>query len=216
MDGAPPVDVDASVLDGYDTEWRILSEQPCNVLVEGTVADTDVVLRLLRPHIREPIVRHGPPAALDLPVGETRALVLTHAAALSRNDQRRLLAWMDGQGSRAQIITTASRPLFALVVAGRFDAALYYRLNIVLLRVGAHRAPRLASRACPGASVSTYRPCRRPPPPAGALRESERSRLRSSGGARQSTRRSAGLTGRPSPDRSRPPARGSRSVRFAR
>ena len=30
-----------------------------------------------------------------------------------------------------------ARPLFALVAAGVFDATLYYRLNVVLLRVEA-------------------------------------------------------------------------------
>lgn len=143
MNGAPSVDMDASLLDGFHTECRLLTVQPCNVLLEGSVADTDVVMRLLEPYMREPIVRHGPPAALDLPSDETRALVLRDATALSGNDQRRLLAWMDGNGSRAQIITTASRPLFPLVAAGLFDDALYYRLNVILLRVSAPFRPRL-------------------------------------------------------------------------
>jgi len=34
-----------------------------------------------------------------------------------------------------EIITTASCALFPLVEAGVFDAALYYRLNVLLLRV---------------------------------------------------------------------------------
>ncbi|SRR5689334_18423079 len=142
MNSAPRADVDASLMDGYHIEWRILREQANNVLLEGTVADTDAVLRLLQPHMCEPVAHHGPPATLDLPSGEIRALVLRDAGALSRNDQRRLLAWMDGKGSRTRVITTASRPLFPLVAAGLFDDALYYRLNVLLLRVSASLAVR--------------------------------------------------------------------------
>lgn len=126
---------DALVLEGYHTEWRLVSEHRSNVLLEGTVAATDAVLRLLRPHIGEPIV-WKPPATLDLASDETRVLILMDAAALTSDDQRSLLAWMDDAGSRRRVITTALRPLFTLVTAGLFDAALYYRLNVLLLRLG--------------------------------------------------------------------------------
>jgi hypothetical protein len=125
----------ASLLNGYRTEWRSLSQRPCNVLIEGTVGATDALLRLLQPHIREPIAWHRPGTPLDLPSAETRALILRDAVALSRDEQRRLLAWMGDTGSRTQIISTTARPLFALVGGGLFDAALYYRLNVMLLRV---------------------------------------------------------------------------------
>jgi sigma-54-interacting transcriptional regulator len=133
MSAAPAADV--STLDESHTEWRILIERPCNVLIDGTVSATDAVLRRLQAHIAAPIVRHRPPAALELPNRETRTLILTDAAALSKDEQRRLLAWMRDTGSRTQIITTASCPLFALVEDGRFEAPLYYRLNVLLLRV---------------------------------------------------------------------------------
>lgn len=133
MNTAPATDV--RILEGHHLEWQLLRERPCNVLLEGTVTATDAVLHLLRPHIREPIVRHPPLATLDLATVETGALILRDAAALSEADQRRLLAWMSDAGSRAQVITTASCPLFPLVETGGFDAALYYRLNVLLLRV---------------------------------------------------------------------------------
>src|SRR4030095_432743 len=97
---------DASVLEGHHTEWQLLRERPCNVLLEGAVTATDAVLRLLLTHPPEPIVGHRPPATLNLPTGETGALILRDAAALSEDEQRRLLAWMGDAGSRAQIITT--------------------------------------------------------------------------------------------------------------
>ena len=64
------------------------------------------------------------------------AFVLRDVAALSASDQARLLEWSDGSRSSAQIVSTTEGPLFALVVRGLFDATLYYRLNIMLLRVG--------------------------------------------------------------------------------
>jgi len=135
---------EALLLERYHPEWRQLSEQPCNVLIEGTVTATEAALQLLQPHIHEPIAWHRPPGLFELPRTETRALILRDAAGLSRHEQRRLLAWMGDAGSRAQIITTASCPLFALVEAGRFDAALYYRLNVLLLRVKPPDSARIA------------------------------------------------------------------------
>jgi len=135
---------DALLLDGAHTEWRLLSEQSCNVLIEGTEDATDAVLRQLQPHIREPIASHQPPATLDLPSGEIRALILKNAAALSSYQQRHLLAWMQETGSRTRIISTSPRSLFTLVESGCFDAALYYRLNVLLLRVTPPVSARIA------------------------------------------------------------------------
>jgi len=125
---------DGGLLEGHHTEWRFLTERPCNVLLEGTVAATDAVLHLLQPSIREPIIWHRPPATLHLPSGEARTLILREAAALHRDEQRRLLSWLN-DADCPQIVTTSSCPLFVLVEAGVFDAALYYRLNGVLLRL---------------------------------------------------------------------------------
>ena len=75
-------------------------------------------------------------ARLEFPSSETRSLILRDAAALNRDAQRRLLAWIGDAGLGTQIISTTERPLFPLVAKGLFDATLYYRLNVVLLRVG--------------------------------------------------------------------------------
>jgi hypothetical protein len=128
---------DISLPDSYETEWRIVGEHSCNVLLEGTVTATNAVMRLLQPQLGEPIRWHRPHEPLDLSKGQTRTLILRDAAALSEDDQRRLLAWSRDTGSGIRIISMTTRPLFALVAAGVFDAALYYRLNVVLLRVEA-------------------------------------------------------------------------------
>jgi len=85
---------------------------------------------------REAVVWHKPYAALKLPDRTTNTFILRSAASLSASDQQRLLDWLGGTGRRTQIISTAESPLFTLVEGGLFDATLYYRLNVMLLRVG--------------------------------------------------------------------------------
>ena len=126
---------DGSLLNSYQREWRIVGEHSCNVLLEGDVTTTDALLRLMHPHLREPIRWHRPPVRLDLPKGQTGTLIVRGAGALSVDEQRRLLMWSRGTGLTTRLISTTPRPLFALVEAGVFDATLYYRLNIMLLRV---------------------------------------------------------------------------------
>jgi len=113
-----------------------LREHRCNVLVEGDGARTGAVLRLLLPCTREAVVWHKPSAPLELPGRETGTFILTNAASLSASDQARLLDWFGDTGWRTQIISTAETPLFTLVEGGLFDPALYYCLNVMLLRVG--------------------------------------------------------------------------------
>jgi hypothetical protein len=134
VSAAPPTDI--SPLDSYRCEWRVLREHRCNVLVEGETAVTKAVLRLLLPHTREAVAWHQPYAPLELPDRRTNTLILRNADSLSANDQGRLLEWSGDTRGRTQIIATAESPLFTLVECGLFDATLYYRLNIMLLRVG--------------------------------------------------------------------------------
>jgi hypothetical protein len=113
-----------------------LREHRFNVLVEGDAARISAVLRLLLPCTREAVVWHKPYEPLELPGRETKTFILRDAASLSASDQARLLGWLGDTGWRTQIISTAESPLFTLVEGGLFDATLYYRLNVILLRVG--------------------------------------------------------------------------------
>src|SRR5579864_3807213 len=123
-------------LESFQMESRSLRTCRHNVLLEGPVAETNAVLRLLQPHLRAPIVWSQPPH-LELPSGNTGVLILRGVAALSAEDQTRLLAWTGGPGSHTHIVSTTERPLFAHVARGLFDDTLYYRLNMMLVRVGA-------------------------------------------------------------------------------
>ena len=137
------------LLDSYQTELGILRAPPTNVLVEGPSRATDDVLLVLRQHLREPLVSDLSHAPLHLPDGATTPVILKNVEALTADDQARLLVWLQREGFGAQVVSTTERPLFALVTQGLFDAALYYRLNVLLLRIGAENPRRVARRRVP-------------------------------------------------------------------
>ena len=112
-------------------EWR--SPQH-NVLLEGPHESIAAVLRLLTPHLCAPVICVRAEEPIELPVSDPGTLVLRDVDRLSIGDQARLLAWIDVR-PRTQIVSTTVGPLFTLVACGRFDAGLYYRLNVILLNV---------------------------------------------------------------------------------
>jgi transcriptional regulator of acetoin/glycerol metabolism len=58
---------------------------------------------------------------------------------LGRHEQAALLEWLDGE--RKQVVSTTVDPLFPLIARGLFDEALYYRLNVMLMRIDSTGAP---------------------------------------------------------------------------
>jgi hypothetical protein len=131
---------DVSLPEPFEAEWAILREYRHNVVLEGPCSETNELLRRLQPHIGEPVVWNRPQAPLDIPSGETRGLILGDVTGLTASDQKRLLAWIGSTGSLTQIVSTTERPMFALVAQGLFDEALYYRLNVILIRVESRHA----------------------------------------------------------------------------
>jgi Sigma-54 interaction domain len=131
----PDAKVDSAPLLAFSfhstVEWRSPRH---NVLIEGPDASTLAVLRLLQPHLPEPVIRIGQGSPLQLPAGDVGALILEEVSDLSREERARLLAWIDCR-SQTQIVSTTARPLFARVAGGFFDASLYYRLNVTLVEV---------------------------------------------------------------------------------
>ena len=138
-----PSATDDPLLKSDDLE--LLADHTCNVVLEGPATAVDVVLRLLQSRRREPIGWHHLDASFKPGGGQARTLVLRDASALDADAQRRLHAWIGEAGRGTQIIATTERPLFPLVAAGLFDAGLYYRLNLLLLRIGPDSTPLLSS-----------------------------------------------------------------------
>ena len=116
-------------------DLQLLRKHVFSVLLEGPSTATDAVLLLLQ---LELAASHQAGAPLVLPSNETRTLVVKDPCALTDEAQRGLLAWLGDANSARRIISTTVRPLFPLVADGRFDATLYYRMNVLLLRVGTH------------------------------------------------------------------------------
>jgi len=115
-------------------EWYGVCASPHNALLEGPAHATERLLTLLQPYLRRPTVWTSPPPPLELPNGECGALVVKDVSAFDRHDQAALLKWLDCH--RTQVVSTSTQPLFPLIASGRFEEALYYRLNATLLRIG--------------------------------------------------------------------------------
>jgi Sigma-54 interaction domain len=132
-------ETDLSVLRQFNPdsvrEWRCVYTTDHNVLIEGPDAAMEAILLVLEPRLRRPVMRKRSQAPFEAPTGEVGGLILQGVAALRPEDQAGLLAWLDRGGSRARILSTTEQPLFPLVAASLFDAALYYRLNVMLVRV---------------------------------------------------------------------------------
>jgi hypothetical protein len=60
-------------------------------------------------------------------------LILRNAAALTGEEQDRLLEWLERPGRRAQVVSTTPRALHPLIASRLFDDRLYYYLNTMLL-----------------------------------------------------------------------------------
>jgi hypothetical protein len=118
-------------------EWISLCAGRHSVLLEGSDESTESVVLFLAPYLCRPVVWKPPHAPVALPSGECGALVLQNVGALSRPEQAELLRWLENSTDRTQVVSTTVQPLFPLVERGLFDAALYYRLNIMLLCVDA-------------------------------------------------------------------------------
>jgi hypothetical protein len=116
-------------------EWFSLCTTRHNVLLEGMEASTAAVLTLLDPYLCEPVAWRRPHAPLEFPIGKCGALVVQEVGTLDAKEQAQLLMWLDDSRHRAQIVATTDRSLFPLVARGLFNAALYYRLNVMLLQL---------------------------------------------------------------------------------
>ena len=110
-----------------------------NVLLEGPPHATQVAIGLMQPHLKEPIVRRRPGETLELGPDRRGTLIVEDVTALSADEQMTLRGWLCEARPGVQIVSTTSISLYSLVERGLFDAPLYYRLNVMLLRVNPSR-----------------------------------------------------------------------------
>jgi len=116
-------------------ERNAVAREHCNFLVEALPAVIEPVLAELRPHLRAPIHEYSPDSGGPVPEPTEGTLILLEVASLAPKQQAKLLRWLNERNGRVQVASTSSEPLFPLVERGTFDAALYYRLNIVRIAI---------------------------------------------------------------------------------
>jgi transcriptional regulator of aromatic amino acid metabolism len=114
-------------------EWDAVVRERCNVLVEALPRVAGQVIEELRPHLRTPIYEHRPKPGVAVPQPAEGTLVLLEVENLGSVEQARLLRWLYERNGTVQVVATSTEPIFPSVERGSFDAALYYRLNIVRL-----------------------------------------------------------------------------------
>ena len=115
-----------------DTFLRLCAARH-NVLLQGPVGAIDAALAVIAPCLLPPVAWKKAESKFDPTVGANASLILQDVGSLTQSEQIQLRDWLDNASARPQIVSTTTHPLFRLVERGMFDAALYYRLNIVLL-----------------------------------------------------------------------------------
>jgi len=85
------------------------------------------------PHLRAPIVYKK--AGEELTLRDECTLILRDVDTLCKQEQARLHEWLDRQPESVQTVATTQNSLFSLVQDGLFESDLYYRLNVILLRL---------------------------------------------------------------------------------
>ena len=114
--------------------WTSLIGTRANVLVTGPAEALTAFVRDARPAMREPVRWAANTTLLQSEPGHT--LILTDVNALDDAGQQWLMQQLnEPDGADTQVISLSSVPLYSLVETNRFDAALYYRLNTIHLKI---------------------------------------------------------------------------------
>ena len=114
-------------------DWSRVISAGANVLLEGDRHQTDAAILQLLPHLRAPIYyrRTGDELAL---LNEC-TVILRDVDTLRDSEQKQLYDWLVHKPDSVQTVSTTANPLFSLVQDGHFESDLYYRLNVILLRL---------------------------------------------------------------------------------
>ena len=122
-------------LDVSPQDWFVIVSARPNVLVEGPERSTELLIQALATAVHETMYDWSQPWPKD-----GRATVIVRAVdALNDEEQRQVLDLLNDSGNGSpprQVITTSARPLFPMVHEGLFREDLYYRLNVVHLKIG--------------------------------------------------------------------------------
>jgi hypothetical protein len=120
---------------GRHPEWTVLRTSPVNALLVGGVQMTAVAVARVERSLRQPLVWWSPEQIGDAPALTDGTLVIRDVDRLDAQQQALVTHWINTHSPRVQVIALAREPLFPHVAAGRFSAALYYRVNTVVVEL---------------------------------------------------------------------------------
>jgi hypothetical protein len=113
-------------------DWRLARTARVNLLLIHRTRPIENLLGLIAQDLPKPIATWRPGERLTLPaLGHMGTVILHDVGALAKDDQARLLEWLERVSGRVQVVSTTQTPLLPRVQAGKFDDTLYYRLNTV-------------------------------------------------------------------------------------
>lgn len=115
-------------------DWSRVITTRANVLLEGDHHQTDAAILHLLPHLRTPIYYRR--TGNELALLNECTVILRDVDTLGETEQRQLYDWLVRKPDSVQTVSTTESPLFSLVQDGQFESDLYYRLNVILLRLG--------------------------------------------------------------------------------
>jgi hypothetical protein len=121
--------------------WAKLAAARFNVLIEGPRLAIESAVGLLERDLTGLVVKRRAEEPLDLDCCQVSeaghyTLILEDVIGLDRDEQTRLRRSLD-RSTSMRVISTASSAVFLAVERGLFDDTLYYRLNVMLIRLGA-------------------------------------------------------------------------------
>ena len=135
---APASEEDAVFSPEILDDLQMVRLKRTNLLVVGNRSATGAVLDRLRLGRRESVTSWRPGQPLDLPPpGRATTLILHDVDQLTLAAQGAVLRWLDQSAGRIWVVSTSAEPLWPQIDAGAFSDVLYYRLNIVCVRVPA-------------------------------------------------------------------------------
>jgi hypothetical protein len=118
-------------------EWDILRTMRVNGLIVGAPNLVAAAVAAFDKSVRKPIVWWTPDHTPDVPEVTAGTLMIRDVDRLDARQQERLSRWIGVHCPRVQVLGLACAPFFTQVVEGRFAAALYYRMNTVIVEVSA-------------------------------------------------------------------------------
>jgi hypothetical protein len=118
--------------DQLPEDWRLARLSRLNLLLIHRTRPIENLLEMIAEDLPKPIATWKAGDELVLPkFGHAGTMILRDVGSLSREDQIRLLKWLERAAGQTQVVSTTQSPLLPRVQAGRFDDTLYYRLNTV-------------------------------------------------------------------------------------